>query len=152
MSATTAPEPEVRDGDAFARAFIDFWKDPSPEKMHDLLTDDAVLIQPLAPRMEGIEAAKREFAKIFGLIPDLHAEIDRWVVDGDLVFIEFRLMGTISGRPVSWRVVDRFFLRDGYARERVTWFDTWPLLVAVLRTPSAWVRWWRSGAGRPWAS
>ena len=137
-------------GEGFVKRFADFWADPSPDKMSTLLTEDVVLIQPMSAPMSGIEAAKAEFAKLFSWLPDLRAAVDGWGVNGDTLFIEFRLMATIGGRRVEWPVVDRFAMRGDKASKRVTYFDSLPLVLQLLKTPSAWPAWWRSGAGRPW--
>ena len=72
---------------------------------------------------------------------------DRWSGAGNVLFIEFRLRATIGGRPFEWPVVDRFVLRDdGKAVERVTYFDSLPLLAAAAARPSGWGQLWRSGA------
>jgi hypothetical protein len=48
---------------------------------------------------------------------------------------------------VEWPVVDRFTLEaDGRASRRVTYFDSFPLLLATATRPSAWWPLWKSGA------
>jgi hypothetical protein len=141
VAAVSAADPKEACVDAaedFVRRFSEFWTDPSPEKMGALLTPDVTLIQPLSPPMRGLEAAHAEFGKLFAWLPDLRS------------FIEFRLMATVGGKRLEWPVVDRFVLRGDKAEKRVTYFDAMPLVPELLRSPSAWPGWWRSGAGRPW--
>ncbi len=58
-------------------------------------------------------------------------------VDGNLVFIHFTLSATYGGRPISWDAVDRFVLReDGLAAERVSFFDSQPLVLQMLSRPA----------------
>jgi SnoaL-like protein len=135
---------------AFVRRFAEFWSDPSPQKMGGLLTPDVVLIQPLAPPMHGLAAAESEFGKLFAWLPDLRATVDGWGSNGAEIFIAFRLHATIAGERIEWPVVDRFVMRAEKAEKRTSYFDALPLVVRLLRTPSAWLEWWRSGAGRPW--
>ncbi len=134
----------------FVTRFATFWSDPSPERMAKLLTPDVVLVQPLSPPMHGLEAAQREFGRLFAWLPDLRATIDAWGAHGDALFIEFRLHATLGGRRLEWPVVDRFVMRGDKAAKRVTYFDAMPLLLAVLRSPGSWLGWWRSGAARFW--
>ena len=136
----------------FVKRFAEFWADPSPEGMGTQLTDDVVLIQPLSAPMRGLGAAQTEFGKLFSWLPDLRAAVDGWGGNGSALFIEFRLSATIGGTRVEWPVVDRFLMRGDKAAKRVTYFDPLPLVLQILRTPSAWPGWWRSGAGRPWRS
>ena len=134
----------------FVARFIDFWNDPSPERIPEIVHDDVVLTQPLAAPMHGIAAAREELARIWRLLPDLRATVDRWHGGGDLVFIEFRLHTRAGGKLVEWPNVDRIILRGEKAIERMNYFDPLAVLPTIGRRPSLWWRWWRSGAARPW--
>jgi hypothetical protein len=109
-----------------------------------LLADDVVLIQPMMPVTVGKAESRKEFSRLFGLIPDLHATVHRWAAHEQVVFIEFTLIGTLGGREVSWPAVDRFLMHDGLVAERVSYFDPLPLGVHVLKRPRAWGRLLRS--------
>ncbi len=137
--------------EGFVSGFADFWANPSPERMAELLAEDVVLKQPLSAPMRGLAAVQAEFSKILEWLPDLRGEVDRWNESGDTVFIEFRLQATLAGRLYEWPVVDRFILRGDRAIERVTYFDSLPLVLRVLGSPAGWWSWWRSGTARPWA-
>lgn len=126
---------------AFVEGFADFWKAPSPDRLTDHLHPDVVLVRPLSPPRHGLGAAQREFTRILGLLPDLHGEVDRWSQAGDVVFIEFRLIARLGSEVVEWPVVDRFLLRGDKAVERVSYFDSLPLLIKVVKHPSAWRGW-----------
>ncbi|OBI17720.1 hypothetical protein A5712_23335 [Mycobacterium sp. E2327] len=132
----------------FVTKFADFWHDPSPQRLPELLHPNVVLVQPLVGRMIGIEAAQAEFQRIWCCLPDLRGGVDRWCGDGDLLFIEFRLHARIGGRIIEWPNVNRLVLHDGKAIERVTYFDPLAILPMLLRHPSIWWRWWRARAGQ----
>jgi ketosteroid isomerase-like protein len=109
-----------------------------------MLAPEIRLIQPQLPTLVGHQAFREQFVEpLFGLIPDLHGEVERWASRGDTLYIELTLRGTLGRRPLSWRVCDRITLRDGRAVERESYFDPSPLLAAVLRTPRAWPRFLR---------
>lgn len=134
---------------AFVAGFADFWRAPSPQGLQGLLHHDVRLVQPLSPPRHGLPAAQREFTRLLGLLPDLHAEVDRWSQSGDVLFIEFRLIARIGNEVVEWPAVDRFLLRGEKAVERVSYFDSVPLLTKLLKHPSIWrglIR--RKGSGR----
>ncbi|WP_369805160.1 nuclear transport factor 2 family protein [Mycobacterium sp. IS-836] len=138
------------DPEEFVARFADFWSNPSPQRLPELLHADVVLLQPLAAPMVGIHAAQADFRRIWCCLPDLRAHVDRWCGEGDLLFIEFRLHARIASSVVEWSNVNRLLLRDGRAIERVTYFDPLAILPALLRHPSIWWRWWRCrAAGRP---
>jgi SnoaL-like domain len=132
------------DPEEFVTKFANFWDAPSPQRLPELLHPNVVLVQPLAARMIGIQAAQAEFQRIWSCLPDLRAHVDRWCGDGDIVFIEFRLYARIGGKVAEWPNVNRLVLRDGKAIERVTYFDPLTILPTLLRHPSTWWRWWRA--------
>lgn len=128
----------------FVRRFADYWADPSPELLPELLHRDVVLVQPLAPPMTGIAAAQAQFARFFSCLPGLHAQVDHWSADEDVLFIEFRLRARLGRHTIEWPNVNRLLLRGDKAIERITYFDPLPLLPHLLRHPTIWWRWWRS--------
>ncbi|MFC6881445.1 MULTISPECIES: nuclear transport factor 2 family protein [Actinomadura] len=140
----------MQDAEQFVADFIDFWNDPSPQRIPEILHPDVVLTQPLAAPMRGIAAVQEEFRRIWRFLPDLHVQVDRWRGDGDVLFIELRLRAHAGGELVEWPGIDRFVLRDGKAVQRMTYFDPLPVLAKVVKHPSLWWRWWVSGAARPW--
>jgi hypothetical protein len=139
--------------DDFAHRFAEYWKAPTPEGLDTVLAERVRLIAPMTPATETLEDGRRAFADLLELIPDLTAEVRRWGPTPDGVLIEFTLSGTAGGRPISWDAVDRFVLgSDGRATERVSYFDSAPLLLAVVRRPRAWRGFVRSRLpGRGWS-
>jgi len=119
--------------------------------MAEFLTDDVVLIQPLSYPMEGLAAAQEEFGRLFAWIPDLRGETTHWSGDGDTLFIEHTLTGTLGrNTQLQWPMVDRMVLAGDKASKRIVYFDTGPLIWFLIKTPSAWWSWWCSGTARPW--
>jgi hypothetical protein len=104
-----------------------------------MLAPDVRLIQPQLPETVGTRAFEEQFVRpVFALIPDIRGEVERWVTDGEVIFIEMTLRGTLGARAVSCRVCDRITLRDGVAIERESYFDPGPLIAVAARTPRAW--------------
>ncbi len=142
-AASRAPSAEA---EAWVRGFEAGWRDPaSPrdfaEHFVPMLHPTVRMIQPQMPTLVGHDAFRRGFVEpLFALIPDLHGTVRNWAADGDVVFIDIVLEGTLGGRPVQFESVDRVTLRDGVAIERVAFSDPAPLLKPVLTRPSAWPR------------
>lgn len=123
----------------FVRRFAEFWRAPTPERLDTVVAPNARLSAPMVPTTSGLDAGKRAFADLFELIPNMTAEVRRWGTTADGVLIEFTVRGSAGGAPISWDGVDRFVLdEDGLATERVTYFDSLPLALAVARRPRAW--------------
>ena len=133
----------------FVDRFAEFWRAPAPRRLDDLLAPEVRLVAPLTPTTTGLDAGRSSFAALLELIPDLTAEVREWGPIPGGVLIEFTLSGTVSGVPLRWHAVDRIALRgDGLATERVSYFDSSPLLATALRHPRAWPRFPRSRARR----
>lgn len=137
MNATSGPE-------QFVTAFTDFWDNPSSQRLPELLHPDVVLVQPLAPRTVGIEAAQAQFERFFSCLPGLRGDVDHWCGDNDVMFIEFRLCAKLRRDKFEWPNVNRLRLREGKGIERVTYFDSLAVLPILLRHPSIARRWQRS--------
>jgi hypothetical protein len=119
--------------------------DPCLNEHADTIRDQRTLyIQPLFDAVTGEEGMRRMFERVFDLIPDLSAELDHWAIDEGLAFIEFTLGGTLGGRPIRLRVVDRMQLDGEKLVLRETYYDPLGLMVALLTRPRAWPRALRS--------
>ncbi|WP_130343746.1 nuclear transport factor 2 family protein [Herbihabitans rhizosphaerae] len=94
-------------------------------------------VQPLFHAARG-ERGLRTVGKLFALIPDLTAEIERWAVADGFAFVEFTLRGHLGGRPVAVRAVDRMTLDGEPLVERENYCDPLPVVLAVLVRPRVW--------------
>jgi hypothetical protein len=102
------------------------------------MTHETRLIQPLARTVRGPAGARELFLPVFEAIPDLCSQVHRWGPTEDGVLIEHTLAGTLSGKPLRWPTTDRFILRDdGRFLERRAYFDSLPLMAAMLTRPWA---------------
>jgi len=129
----------------FARRFAEFWREPAPERLSTVLAERVRLVAPMTPVTHTLADGERAFAELFELIPDLRGEVHRWGGTVDGVLIEFTLSGAAGGKSISWNAVDRFILgEDGLATERISYFDSAPIALAVIRRPRAWPGFLRS--------
>jgi limonene-1,2-epoxide hydrolase len=123
---------------AFVERFIAAWADPKVEKLQELTHDDAVLVQPMMPRMVGREAAREGFGRLLALFPGIHGEVLRWSAEGNELMIEMRMTVPAGSRPLAWDLVDRIELEGGLVRERITYMDSLPIVLGVLTRPALW--------------
>jgi SnoaL-like protein len=142
MSGGDRPREEAAD---FARRFAEYWRAPTPERLDTILAERVRLIAPMTPTTRTLKEGQRAFATLFGLISQLTGEMHRWGATEDGVLIEFTLSGTAGGKPISWHAVDRFVLdENGFATERVSYFDSAPIALTAARRPRAWPAFIRS--------
>lgn len=131
--------------------FAAAWAHPSVDGFLALLTPDVRLRAPLVEPSDGLDGAAEEFARLLYVWPGVHGVVRRWSASDDAVFIEWTLQGDVAGRHVAFDIVDRLIVRDGLIAERDMFGDAMTLAAPFLRSPSQWIRVWRSGiAPMPW--
>ena len=111
----------------FAEQFADTWRTPDLAKHEALWSDDIVLIQPMMGTLRGKQACRVG-----------HGPKE--------VYIEFTLSGTYGGKPIAWDAVDRFTFTGGLIAERVSYFDSTPLIGKLVGRPAGWERLVRIGS------
>src|SRR5436853_1132081 len=146
IAAASTAAPPTPAAEAFVRAFAEGWRAPiDAEHFADhferWMDPEIRLVQPQVPTTIGAREFRERFARpLFELLDDLHGTVEGWGANGDIVYIELRLEGTIGGRAVTLRTCDRVTLRDGKAVERVAHLDPIPMLAAIAATPRSWPR------------
>ena len=130
--------------DAFLERWADVWRQPTPERVNDLLAPEVRLVQPLDGELHGLEKTLGMWRRLFRTIPDLRAEVLTSATSDRYVWIELRMYGTLEGKPVEWFVANRVELApDGRVSERIAYFDPLQLFGALLRNPRGLVRFLR---------
>lgn len=129
--------------DTVAERFALAWTTPRLEGFMALLHPEVRLLQPVTKPILGIDAARREFARLLRWLPDLRGTVDQTAVRGDLALIAWRLSFTLGRAPYELRIVDRLVVADGLIREREAYYDSLALMFELLRRPSAWPGYWR---------
>ena len=128
---------EVASATDFVDRFTAAWDAPSVERLNALLHPDVELIQPLQPPLRGLRDVTAAWNRIFGLIPDLRGDVLSSAVEGDDVFIELKLGGTVAGTRIEWVTLDRIKLRDGLVLQRIANFDSLVIIRQLVRHPRA---------------
>jgi hypothetical protein len=137
-----------RQAEYFVSRFEAGWSAPHPNAWDDLFTADARFEQPLLMSGRGLPLLQREFAHLFGFLPDMTGRVARWGLADDAVLIELECRASVAGHSLDFVVVDRCLLDDvGLCTHRTTYMDPMPLALAVAMRPRSWLGWWRSGVG-----
>ena len=138
------------DAQAWVEMFAEGWANPVDadtfcDHFEPWFQPEVRMIQPSVRPIVGKQAFREEFARpLFDLVPDLHGIVENWAADGDVVYIELRLEGTVGRTPFTMHTCDRIKLRDGKAVERFAYLDAAPLIKAVLTSPRSWPTFIRS--------
>ncbi|MBX2802114.1 MAG: nuclear transport factor 2 family protein [Myxococcales bacterium] len=141
-----AVDGRVGDAEDWVASFEELWRQgrASTDRFMRLMGPTIRLVAPGLSPTVGRAAGTEAFRRTFRLFPDLRAEVLRWSAREDCLFIEMQFSATAGGRPCRWWNVDRFLFQDGYAVERIAYFN--PLVVrrALLRSPVGWCQLLRS--------
>ncbi|HEV3321120.1 MAG TPA: nuclear transport factor 2 family protein [Solirubrobacteraceae bacterium] len=114
-----------------------------------IFDEHTLYIQPLFDAVAGERGMRELFEGLFALIRGLRVELDHWAVNDGVALIEFTLTGTIGGKPIRVRGVDRMQLNGDKLVLRETHLDPLPLLIALLSRPRAWPRALRNMRAHP---
>ena len=119
-------------------AFAELWSGgrKNLDRFLDVMSPGIRLVAPGFKPTEGWDEGYKAFGRAFEAMPDLTGEVRRWSASGDLLFVEMTFSATVGGRKVEWDNVDRFLFRDGYAVERVAYFDPTAVRKAFLSSLS----------------
>lgn len=129
--------------ESVAARFALAWAHPDLDRFMELLHPDVRLLQPVTRPIEGVPAARREFARLMRWLPDLRGTVDQTAISGDVALIAWRLSFTLGGSPYELRIVDRLAVVDGLIGEREAYYDSLALMIALLLRPRAWLGYWR---------
>jgi hypothetical protein len=129
-------------------AFTKGWCSPDPHAWDGLMAENIILNQPLLQPGTTRNTWHDEAQRLVTLLPDIRGQVLGWAGHEDIMFIELRLSATLGGKPLEFRAVDKLWLTPtGTVLRRDSFFDSGPLIQAMVRRPSSWLPWWRSGLG-----
>lgn len=116
---------------AFVTAFAKAWATRDGQRFVDLWHPNGLLHYPPAPRpIKGAELAEWNDlnAKV---MPDMSWDLHSWTWRGDIVMIEFHGSGTVNGKRLFWKGIDKFTMREGRIDEEIVFLDTHPYWIAI---------------------
>jgi limonene-1,2-epoxide hydrolase len=137
----------------FVDKFAEGWRLPKPGAFLDyfrpLMHPEVTFTQPLFAEVHGVDGFDTLFTQTFGLLPDLAATVQRSTTDDRTAVIESACTTRLGRKIFYFDVCDRFTIEDGLVIQRRSYFDPVPLLLATLRSPTAWPRVARSFGSLP---
>jgi hypothetical protein len=120
--------PEQVDG--FVRAFAAHWED-AVGGFESVMHPGATLWVAGAPEPLPYEEADGFVRAVKRAIPDIRLEVLNWAARGDQVFTEWEMTGTIGGKRVVWRGINRNTLDGAKSRGAISCWDRYALLRQV---------------------
>ncbi len=127
--------PTTHEIEQFVAAFAEHWssKDGFDRVMHP----GATLHVAGAAKPSSFQEARRFVEGVKAVIPDIRLRVLDWAARGSCVFTEWEMSGTIGGRHVTWRGINRNTLDGAKSRGAVSCWDRHALLEQIEPTRPA---------------
>jgi len=122
-----------QDNLTFIEAYLDNWR-KNPPDLRDVFHPEGTLLPPGNLEPVDVAGAQRIVDGTRKAIPDVSLEILHWAERDGHIFIEWEMKGTIRGRKVTWRGINRNLLRGSKSLEAVSYWDRQSLFDQVGAT------------------
>jgi hypothetical protein len=127
----------MTDAERFMQHYMEVWPSFDADRLDEAIDPEATI------HHSGMErpirgAAEPDYVRaIRSLMPDISLEVANWAANGDVVFVEYEVSGTLAGRPLNWTGIGRFKLRGARAIDVIGRWDNLELLARIDPTVSA---------------
>lgn len=111
-----------QDNLAFIEAYLDNWR-KNPPDLHDVFHPEGTLLPPGNSEPIDVAGAQRMVEGTRKAIPDVTLEILHWAERDGHIFIEWEMQGTVRGKKVTWRGINRNLLRGPKSIQAVSYWD-----------------------------
>jgi hypothetical protein len=117
----------AREIEAFLKAYVENWN-ADGERLEEVFHPGGTLETPGAEKPWSVEETGRFIASVKAGMPDLEIRILEWAHRGDQLFTEWEMAGTLGGRRLAWRGINRNRLRGAASLGAVSYWDRVGLL------------------------
>ena len=124
-----------QDNSAFIEAYLDNWRKTPPD-LHAVFHPEGTLLPPGHAEPLDVNGAQRVVEGTRKAIPDVTLEILHWAESEGHIFIEWEMKGTVRGKQVTWRGINRNLLRGPKSIEAVSYWDRQSFFEQVAATTS----------------
>lgn len=118
------------DNRAFIEAYLDNWR-RDPPNLRDVFHPEGTLLPPGNTAPVDVDGAQRIVEGTRQAIPDVTLDILHWAERDGHIFIEWEMQGTVRGKKVRWRGINRNLLKGSKSIEAVSYWDRLGLLEQV---------------------
>jgi hypothetical protein len=127
----------MTNAERFMQRYLEVWPSFDADRLDEAIDPEAAIHHSgMASPIRGSEEPDYVRA-ITALMPDISLEVANWAANGDVVFIEYEMSGTLAGRSLSWTGIGRFKLRGERAIDAIGRWDNLELLAQIDPSVSA---------------
>ena len=121
----------MTDAERFMQHYLEVWPTFDADRLEKAIDPEATIhhsgmVNPIrgAEEPDYVRAIKE-------LMPDIELEVANWAANGDVVFIEYEMRGTLAGQILSWTGIGRFKLWGERASDVIGRWDNLDLLAQI---------------------
>ena len=121
----------MTDAERFMQHYMAIWPSFDAERLEEAIDPEATIHHSgMVNPIRGTEEPDYVRA-IKALMPDIELEVASWAANGDVVFIEYEMRGTLAGQALIWTGIGRFKLRGERAIDAIGRWDNLDLLAQI---------------------
>lgn len=121
----------MTDAERFMQHYMAVWPGFDADRLEEAIDPEATIHHSgMVSPIRGTEEPGYVRA-IKALMPDIELEVANWAANGDVVFIEYEMHGTLAGQALGWTGIGRFKLRGERAIEAIGRWDNLDLLAQI---------------------
>ena len=114
--------------------YIANWREPRPERFAEFYAPGGRLFVPGVPAALTVSEFADYYRARLAETPDLQRRNQVWATCSEQVFFEWRMIGSVAGRPFEVPAAERLTVDGGRIAESISYFDT--LSFRAPRDPS----------------
>jgi SnoaL-like protein len=127
----------MEDGERFMQRYMEVWPSFDADRLDVAIDPEATIHHSGMERPIRGDEEPDYVRAIKSLMPDISLEVANWAANGDVVFVEYEMSGTLAGRSLSWTGIGRFKLRGERAIDVIGRWDNLELLARIDPAVSA---------------
>jgi hypothetical protein len=113
----------MTNAELFMQHYLEVWPSFDADRLQEAIDPEATIHHSgMENPIRGTEEPDYVRA-IKALIPDIKLEVANWAANGDVVFIEYEMSGTLAGQALAWTGIGRFKLRGERAIDAIGRWD-----------------------------
>ena len=127
----------MTNAERFMKHYMEVWPSFDADRLEEAVDPEATIHhsgmeKPIRGREEPdyVRAIK-------ALMPDIRLEVANWAANGNVVFVEYEMSGTLAGQALRWTGIGRFRLDGERAIDAIGRWDNLDLLAQIDPNVSA---------------
>lgn len=126
----------MTDAERFMQQYMEVWPTFDADRLEEAIDPEATIHHSGMPApIRGSEEPDYVRATK-ALMPDISLRVANWAANGDVVFVEYEITGTLADQRLTWTGIGRFKLEGDRAIDAIGRWDNLELLSQIDPTIS----------------